>query len=61
MTITHYLQSIFPHEDTLGALSMLVGDRTAPLESIVTLVLMIVLFIATASLIVREKEYVLEQ
>ncbi len=40
---------------------MLVGDRTDPLESIVTLVLMIVLFVATASLIVREKEYVLEQ
>ncbi|MGD0307656.1 MAG: ABC transporter permease [Acidobacteriota bacterium] len=61
LTITHYLQSIFPHQDTLGALSMLVGDRTDPLESIVTLVLMIVLFVATASLIVREKEYVLEQ
>jgi hypothetical protein len=61
LTITHYLQSIFPHEDTLGALSMLVGDRTDPLESIVTLLLMTVLFVATASLIVREKEYVLEQ
>jgi ABC-2 type transport system permease protein len=65
LTITHYLQSIFPHGDTLegtlGPISMLVGNRTDPLESIVTLVLMIVLFVATASLIVREKEYVLEQ
>ncbi|MBZ5496040.1 MAG: ABC transporter permease subunit [Acidobacteriia bacterium] len=61
LTITHYIQSIFPHEDTLGAISMLIGQRTDPVEAIVTLVLLTSLFLATASLMVREKEYVLEQ
>ncbi|MGA2261040.1 MAG: ABC transporter permease [Acidobacteriota bacterium] len=61
LTITHYVQSIFPHQDTLGALSMLMGERTDPVEAIVTLVLLTTFFLATASLILREKEYVLEQ
>jgi ABC-2 type transport system permease protein len=61
LTITHYIQSIFPHEDTLGALSMLVGQRTETVESVVTLVLLTAFFVLTASLVLREKEYVLEQ
>lgn len=61
LTIAHYLQSIFPHEDTLGAISMLVGERTDPVESIVTLALLTIFFVAAASLLVREKEYVLDQ
>ena len=61
LTITHYLQSIFPHEDTAGAIAMLIGERTGPIESVVTLVLLVFFFLATASLILREKEYVLEQ
>ncbi len=61
LTIAHYLQSIFPHEDTLAAISMLVGERTDPVESTVTLLLLTVFFVATACLVVREKEFVLEQ
>jgi ABC-2 type transport system permease protein len=61
LTITHYFQSIFPHDDTLGAIAMLVGERTEPLEAIATLMLLTAFFLATACLIVREKEFVLEQ
>jgi ABC-2 type transport system permease protein len=61
LTITHYIQSISPHGDTASAIAMLIGERTPPLESVLTLVLMAALFVATASLILREKEYVLEQ
>lgn len=61
LTITHYIQSISPHGDTASAIAMLIGERTAPLESVLTLVLMAALFVATGSLILREKEYVLEQ
>lgn len=61
LTITHYVQSIFPHEDTLGALAMLIGERTDPTEAVVTLVLLTTLLLATASLVLRDKEYVLEQ
>lgn len=61
LTITHYVQSIFPHEDTLGAISMLFGQRSELIESIVTLVLLTVLFLSAACLVLREKEYVLEQ
>jgi ABC-2 type transport system permease protein len=61
LTITHYIQSIFPHGDTLSALSMLVGQRTETVESIMTLVLLTAFFILTASLVLREKEYILEQ
>jgi ABC-2 type transport system permease protein len=61
LTITHYIQSIFPHEDTLSAISALIGQRTETIESIVTLILLTVLFVAAACLVVREKEYVLEQ
>ncbi len=61
LTITHYIQSIFPHDDTAGAIAMLIGQRTGPVESVITLLLLAALFLATASLIVREKEYVLEQ
>ena len=61
LTITHYIQSIFPHDDTAGAIAMLIGERSGPLESLLTLVLLAVLFLSTASLIVREKEYLIEQ
>jgi hypothetical protein len=40
---------------------MLIGERSGPLESLLTLVLLAVLFLSTASLIVREKEYLIEQ
>ena len=61
LTITHYIQSISPHGDTASAIAMLIGERTPPLESVLTLLLMAALFVATASLVLREKEYVLEQ
>ena len=61
LTITHYLQSIFPHEDTASAIAMLIGERSSTTESVLTLVLLIFFFLATASLVLREKEYVLEQ
>jgi hypothetical protein len=61
LTITHYIQSILPHDDTAVAIAMLIGERSGPLESLLTLVLLAVLFLSTASLIVREKEYLIEQ
>jgi ABC-2 type transport system permease protein len=61
LTITHYIQSIFPHDDRAAAIAMMIGERTPLLESILTLALMAVFFLATACLILREKEYVLEQ
>jgi ABC-2 type transport system permease protein len=61
LTITHYLQSTLPHQDTATAIAMLIGERSAPLESVLTLALMTAFFVATASLILREKEYVLDQ
>ena len=61
LTITHYIQSIFPHQDVAGGIAMLIGKRTEPVESVVTLVLMAAFFLASASLVVREKEYILEQ
>ncbi len=61
LTITHYVQSIFPHQDSATAIAMLIGERTAAVEAVITLVLLSAFFLATASLILREKEYVLEQ
>jgi ABC-2 type transport system permease protein len=61
LTVTHYIQSIFPHDDTAGAIAMLVGERTPPVEAVTTLVLLAALFLALAALVLREKEYVLEQ
>lgn len=61
LTVTHYIQSIFPHPDTPAAIAMLIGKRSEPVESVVMLVLMTAFFLGTASLILREKEYVLEQ
>ncbi len=61
LTITHYVQSVFPQNDTLGAIAMLIGDRSSLAESVATLVLLTIFFLATASLVLREKEYVLEQ
>jgi len=61
LTVTHYVQSIFPHQDTAGAIAMLIGKRTEPVEAAISLVLMGAFFLATAALLLREKEYVLEQ
>jgi ABC-2 type transport system permease protein len=61
LTITHYIQSIFPHQDSAAAIAMLIGERTDTLEAVITLGLLAAFFLATASLILREKEYVLEQ
>lgn len=61
LTITHYIQSIFPHDDPASAIAMLIGERTETAESVITLALMTALFLSIACLIVREKEYVLEQ
>ncbi|NWG13127.1 MAG: ABC transporter permease [Acidobacteria bacterium] len=61
LTVTHYVQSISPHADTASAIAMMIGERTPALESVITLVLMAAFFLASASLILREKEYVLEQ
>jgi ABC-2 type transport system permease protein len=61
LTITHYIQSIFPHQDAGTALAMLIGDRTETFEAVITLILLSALFLITACLVLREKEYVLEQ
>jgi ABC-type transport system involved in multi-copper enzyme maturation permease subunit len=61
LTITHYIQSIFPHENAGTAIAMMIGERSGMLESVLTLVLLSGFFLATASLLVREKEYVLDQ
>ena len=61
MTITHYIQSIFPHDETLGAIAMMIGERSSAVESVATLILLTAFFLATAALVLREKEYVLEQ
>jgi ABC-2 type transport system permease protein len=61
LTITHYVQSVFPHNDTSTALAMVIGERTAPAEAVITLVLLAAFLIGAASILVREKEYVLEQ
>jgi len=61
LTITHYIQSIFPHEDAGTSIAMMIGERSGLLESILTLILLSAFFLATASLILREKEYVLDQ
>lgn len=60
LTVTHYVQSIFPHEERTGPLQVVIGDRTPTLEAIVTLVLVALFFVALAGLVVREKEYVLD-
>jgi ABC-type transport system involved in multi-copper enzyme maturation permease subunit len=61
LTITHYVQSVFPHENAGTAIAMMVGERSGPLESVLTLILMTGLFLITAGLVLREKEYVFEQ
>jgi ABC-type transport system involved in multi-copper enzyme maturation permease subunit len=61
LTITHYVQSIFPHENAGTAIAMMIGERSGLLESILTLILLTGLFLTTASLLLREKEYVLDQ
>jgi len=61
LTVTHYIQSIFPHDDPTAAIAMLIGDRTPTGEAVATLALLAVLFVSVAALVVREKEYVLEQ
>lgn len=61
LTITHYVQSIFPHDDTTTAIAMLVGERTEALESVITLVLLTIMLVSISCLVLREKEYVLEQ
>jgi ABC-2 type transport system permease protein len=61
LTITHYVQSVFPHKDTAAALAMMIGERTPAVEAVITLVLLTALLVGAASILVREKEYVLEQ
>lgn len=61
LTVTHYIQSVFPHDDTASALAMMIGERTPALEATLTLILMTTLFLLTACLVLREREYVLEQ
>jgi ABC-2 type transport system permease protein len=61
LTITHYIQSIFPHQDITAAIAMMIGDRTDTFEAVITLILLSAFFLATASLMLREKEYVLDQ
>ncbi len=61
LTVTHYIQSVFPHEDTGSALAMMIGERSDPIEAVVTLILLSALFLSSASLVLREREYVLEQ
>jgi len=61
LTLGHYIQSIFPHEDATAASAVILGQLSNPTESIVMLLLLSMLFLAIACLVVREKEYVLDQ
>jgi ABC-2 type transport system permease protein len=61
LTLGHYIQSVFPHEDATTSLAAIFGQLGNPIESVVTLLLLTMLFVAIACLIVREKEYVLDQ
>jgi ABC-type transport system involved in multi-copper enzyme maturation permease subunit len=61
LTITHYIQSIFPHDDAATAIAMMVGERAGPVESVLSLLLLSLFFLAAACLVLRDKEYVLEQ
>ena len=61
LTITHYVQSIFPHDDSAAAIAMMIGRRTEATEAVVTLMLLTALLAGAACLVVREKEYVLDQ
>jgi ABC-2 type transport system permease protein len=61
LTITHYIQSVFPHDDAASAIAMMIGERTAAGEAVLTLLLMAAFFLVTACLVCREREFVLEQ
>lgn len=61
LTITHYIQSVFPHDDTASAIAMMIGERTPAGEAVLTLILMAAFFLVTACLVCREREFVLEQ
>jgi len=61
LTLGHYIQSILPHDDGTTALASMFGQLSNPIESTVTLLLLSTLFLAIACLIVREKEYILDQ
>jgi ABC-2 type transport system permease protein len=61
LTITHYVQSIFPHEDPVTAVAMIIGRRTDWREAIFTLVLLSAFFLSASCMVLREKEYVLDQ
>ncbi|MBM3790656.1 MAG: ABC transporter permease, partial [Acidobacteria bacterium] len=56
LTITHYVQSIFPHQDTAGAIAMLIGQRTDTAEAVLMLILLAAFFLGSASIMLREKE-----
>jgi hypothetical protein len=61
LTIAHYVQSIFPHEDVTATLAMMIGQRAGWLEATLTLMLASIFFLSISCLVLREKEYVLEQ
>jgi ABC-2 type transport system permease protein len=61
LTLSHYIQSILPHDDTTTSLLTIFGRLSNPIESVVTLLLLTMLFLALACVIIREKEYVLDQ
>ncbi len=61
LTITHYVHSIFPHEGTALALTTFIGQRSNAKVSILILILLAIFLLSTASLVLREKEYVLKQ
>ncbi len=61
LTITHYIQSMFPDENRATAMAVIIGQRAGPTESALMLALLCILFLAIACLVLREKEYVLEQ
>jgi ABC-type transport system involved in multi-copper enzyme maturation permease subunit len=61
LTLGHYVQSILPHDDATTALATVFGQLSRPVESVVTLMLLSMLFLAITCLIVRDKEYVLDQ
>ncbi len=61
LTITHYVQSIFPHEDSASAVALIFGQRTDGVEATLTLIHLSIFFLSLSCLVLREKEYILEQ
>ncbi len=61
LTITHYIQSILPYDDRATGIAMVIGDKSGVWESVVTLLLVSLLFLGAACFMFSKKEFVLKQ